>query len=186
MTSSICPQCGKDAARKFCSQSCAATYNNTHRVWKNDRSRSKTPFVCLGCGVHDTYDPKSSGGLYCSNKCQGDHIWRTVSIPKIEAGEGGNLKRYLTEARGYRCEVVDCGLSEWMGKPITLHLDHIDGNSDNDQVDNVRLLCPNCHSQTETYCGRNTKNTKRNSYLRVYKSTRKQSRGKGATVSSSA
>ena len=48
-----------------------------------------------------------------------------------------------------------CNLSEWMGKPIKLHVDHVDGNNKNDARDNLRALCPNCHSNTETYCGKN-------------------------------
>lgn len=48
-----------------------------------------------------------------------------------------------------------CGLSDWLGKPITLEVDHIDGNSKNNQLDNLRLLCLNCHSQTDTFRGRN-------------------------------
>ena len=46
-----------------------------------------------------------------------------------------------------------CGLTEWNGKPIVLQLHHIDGNHNNNDLDNLQLLCPNCHSQTENYCG---------------------------------
>lgn len=45
-----------------------------------------------------------------------------------------------------------CGIGDtWLGKPITLHLDHIDGDWTNNQLSNLRFLCPNCHSQTETW-----------------------------------
>ena len=51
---------------------------------------------------------------------------------------------------------VLCGLGpEWKGKPLKLHPDHINGDRTDNQFRNFRLLCPNCHSQTETYCGRN-------------------------------
>lgn len=53
------------------------------------------------------------------------------------------------------CEMEDCNLSEWKGKPINIQLDHIDGNSHNHLLENLRMVCPNCHSQTETYCGKN-------------------------------
>lgn len=52
-----------------------------------------------------------------------------------------------------KCEI--CGISSWMDKPIQLQLDHIDGNPHNHKLENLRLLCPNCHSQTKTYCGKN-------------------------------
>jgi len=49
-----------------------------------------------------------------------------------------------------------CGLKDtWNGKPITLELDHIDGDNTNNSLDNLRLLCPNCHSQTENFRGKN-------------------------------
>jgi hypothetical protein len=52
-----------------------------------------------------------------------------------------------------KCQV--CGISEWRGKPLTLHLDHVNGVHDDNRLPNLRFLCPNCHSQTDTYCGRN-------------------------------
>lgn len=48
-----------------------------------------------------------------------------------------------------------CGISEWNGKEIVCHLDHIDGNNSNHSLENLRILCPNCHSQTDTWCGKN-------------------------------
>lgn len=56
----------------------------------------------------------------------------------------------LLEDRCYICELQTL----WNGKPITLHLDHINGVYNDNRIDNLRLLCPNCHSQTTTYAGR--------------------------------
>ena len=54
----------------------------------------------------------------------------------------------------YRC--VNCGVgNEWNGLPLTLQLDHIDGNHGNNLKENLRWLCPNCHSQTRTFAGKN-------------------------------
>jgi hypothetical protein len=53
----------------------------------------------------------------------------------------------------HRCAC--CGQSEWNGAPIPLELDHIDGDRTNNEIGNLRLLCPNCHAQTDTYRGRN-------------------------------
>ena len=52
-----------------------------------------------------------------------------------------------------KCEI--CEITEWQGNPIAMQLDHIDGNSHNHLLNNLRIICPNCHSQTETYCGKN-------------------------------
>ena len=50
-----------------------------------------------------------------------------------------------------------CGITEWIGKPINMELDHIDGDRSNHKLGNLRMLCPNCHSQTETYRSKNIK-----------------------------
>jgi hypothetical protein len=63
-------------------------------------------------------------------------------------------KRLIAE--GYLEDVCSCcGGKDWMGDPLTLHLDHINGDRIDHRMKNLRLLCPNCHSQTDTYCGKN-------------------------------
>lgn len=47
------------------------------------------------------------------------------------------------------CEI--CGITEWNGKPVPLELDHIDGNNSNHILNNLRIICPNCHHQTPTH-----------------------------------
>lgn len=61
---------------------------------------------------------------------------------------GQKKKRLALEQEG-RC--LHCGLYEWRGSPIVLEVDHVDGDHGNEQRDNLRLLCPNCHSQTPTW-----------------------------------
>lgn len=116
--------------------------------------------TCLFCDKEIKYNPSQSSGKYCSNKCQQEYRYKTVTVPKIEAGKVKNtnsLRRYLVETTGGVCS--ECGINSlWNNKPLTLHIDHIDGNRLNNTIDNLRLLCPNCHSQTSTYAGRNNNN----------------------------
>ena len=53
----------------------------------------------------------------------------------------------------HKCEI--CGIMEWNGQPTPLELDHIDGNHHNNTLDNLRVICPNCHAQTDNYRGKN-------------------------------
>lgn len=113
--------------------------------------------TCLFCGE------KTTNKKYCSNKCQQEFQWKEIKkqieengfFPKTQ-NPSRYLVRYLTETFGYICS--ECFISEWKNKPLTLQVDHIDGDAENNSVDNVRYLCPNCHSQTETYGSKNVGN----------------------------
>jgi hypothetical protein len=115
--------------------------------------------ICKNCGIEFKYG-HSSTGKYCSSACNGEHKsklhkedWYAGKLTRVERP---TLRRYLSEDRGYACEC--CGISEWNGKEIILQVDHIDGNPGDDSPNNVRLICPNCHSQTEFLGGRNKGN----------------------------
>ncbi len=70
-----------------------------------------------------------------------------------------NLKKRLINNNLLENKCNNCGLSnEWNNKPLILQLDHINGISDDNRLENLRLLCPNCHSQTDTFSGRKTRN----------------------------
>ena len=68
-----------------------------------------------------------------------------------------SLKKRLLkeEIKEYRCE--KCGLTEWNGEPIPLELHHINGDRTDNRIENLEILCPNCHAQTDNYCSKNIK-----------------------------
>ena len=70
------------------------------------------------------------------------------------------LKKQLFEKGLLENKCQLCGLeSEWKGKPIVLRLDHINGTNSDNRLENLRMVCPNCDSQLDTFAGRNTTNS---------------------------
>lgn len=145
----ICPHCKsvipyEKRYNKFCNQSCAASYNNRGQV----RVETVNPIECANCGkVKEKRHNK-----YC-DECIDNGVY-SGKITKLEDAQSVQVrKRIIIEQRGHRCE--GCTLSEWRGQEIPLDLHHIDGDADNNTEENLQLLCPNCHAQTETYKGAN-------------------------------
>lgn len=71
---------------------------------------------------------------------------------------GTSTRKVLTDLRGARCE--KCGLSEWLGQPINLEVHHINGDRTDNRLENLMLLCPNCHSYTPTFTRKGDKREK--------------------------
>lgn len=122
-------------------------------------SRSKKTCTCKNCMImfHPHY---SSYGIYCSLECQYEFI-RKTNISKWLGGKMAPLnsngvikpffRKYFIKEHGSKCSLCGWGeINRSTGK-VPLEIDHIDGNFRNNDLNNLRLLCPNCHSLTETY-----------------------------------
>jgi len=72
-----------------------------------------------------------------------------------EAKSRNNVKTRLLEAGLLQNRCSICGISEWLGRRLMCHLDHINGVNNDNRIENLRMICPNCHSQTSTYGGLN-------------------------------
>ena len=70
------------------------------------------------------------------------------------------LKNRLMKEKKWKNECSICHITEWNNKPIVMHLDHINGQHTDNRIENIRLLCPNCHSQTSNYTGKNINHMK--------------------------
>jgi len=135
--------------RKFCSHSCSATYTNKGRT-KNKKNETKKCLICEERFLLKRI--KDNDKIYCSRDCY-ETDRKNKRIILVDSGLSHNkvVKKYLIEKHGNCC--MECG---WDKINITsgnvpIELEHIDGNSENNNLDNLKLLCPNCHSLTPTY-----------------------------------
>jgi len=158
----LCKNCQKPLPynkkkNTFCSKSCAAIYNNQDidRCKNRGGSGKYAKKDCLQCN-EETTNPK-----YCCHKCFVEHHWEQR---EKEAEAKGHLndygpharKDYLLKIRPNKCAI--CSIKEWNGQPILLIMDHINGNAQNNNLDNLRLICSNCDTQLDTYKGKNVGN----------------------------
>lgn len=148
-----CKKCNKEFEPQkglinFCSLSCRNSKEQTPEV------RKKKSEAAL-----------NSDKVKAANKGRNQEHWNMVAAKrnaiyrdKIMTSKYSDLKfeqlrkRIFIEQEG-KCNC--CGISEWMGKALTLELEHKDGNHYNNERSNIEMICPNCHSQTSTWRGRN-------------------------------
>lgn len=114
-------------------------------------------YNCANCNKECNWRHQGNN-KFCGNSCSAkfrsaEHKHKFFSGLLEKRIDRPTARKYLAEKRGYKCEV--CGVSDWQDKPITLHVDHINGDPSNDLPSNLRLICPNCHSQTEFLGGAN-------------------------------
>lgn len=137
---------------------------------KENFSRNiKEKHFCLNCG--EILKKYYKGKKYCSIECEHEyHYKKTVESwlngdIVITSNKWGGLpvaiKRYLMELRNNKCEKCGWGeINQTSGK-IPLEVHHIDGDCTNNKIDNLQLLCPNCHSLTENFGVHNFGKSKR-------------------------
>ena len=159
----LCIQCGAPIAydglskkrrslRKFCSMRCRTMYQTQPKV--------KIYGTCLYCGKPIT---TKAGNKFCSVKCSSSYNRQQLYATFESTGEfparfQGEVERrtvreYLIQKFGRKCSI--CGCTEWMGQPIPVVVDHIDGDALNRKINNFRLVCPNCDAQLPTYKSKN-------------------------------
>ena len=147
----ICKNCNNEfnnlitKKRIFCSHKCSLEYNNKS---KNEKQTN----YCLNCG-------KDVLGKFCNNTCKSKYDEKII-FEKINNNtffhnnpetESNWKKKYLIERYGAKC--MNCGWDKKhsVTNKVPIQLNHIDGNSENNNLDNLELLCPNCHSLTVNF-----------------------------------
>jgi len=134
--------------------------------------KEKAYKTCKYCGAQFEQG-KGSKGIFCSTNCankfRGESRYKYfLDHPEDFQREMplANIKKYILEEQNHRCDI--CGMKdEWNGKRLVFILDHIDGRATHNVRNNLRLICPNCESQLDTYKSKN-KNSDRTYHKKYY------------------
>lgn len=155
-----CKICGKEVYRMrkdlkksqniFCSHTCAAVHNN-NGIRRHGNPRG----TCKICGK----EKSRSASKYCSNNCHKQNIYEEYIERWLNGKEKGNsgeavsrhIRKYLFEKHENKCQVCGWGKVNESTQKIPLNINHYDGNWKNNNINNLQLLCPNCHSLTNNY-----------------------------------
>jgi hypothetical protein len=139
-----CLKCGAQHEKSgtYCSRSCANS-----RIFSDEAKLKKSIALKGKPAFRSHYDKEAQAA-----KSRQRWLEKYNATPFVELGIE-NRRRRVFEEQDYCCN--KCGISEWQGFKIPIELEHKDGNSTNNVRENLEGLCPNCHSITDTWRGRN-------------------------------
>ncbi len=147
----LCENCnseheGQYGSGRFCCSSCARGFSTKSQRGEINRKVSEK--------LKGQLSPHKGKKLSAERKRIAKSAQKEYydAKPFDEIGKAGKKARIILEQHS-KCN--RCGLDEWLGNPLVLELEHKDGNSQNDLRENLECLCPNCHSLTSTWRGRN-------------------------------
>jgi 5-methylcytosine-specific restriction endonuclease McrA len=156
----ICPKCQQEHEKTgmFCSRSCANSRKWTEEDKENKRNAAKDYLNNLPEEELEKVKKRLSENAVKMNNNR---------LTKIDYILNTNFELLAWQSKRIRvileqdCKCLMCGVSEWMGVIISLEVDHIDGDNKNNCRENLRGLCPNCHSLTDTWRGKKSSKSKR-------------------------
>lgn len=158
-----CQECGQLTANpKYCSSSCAAKYNNKNRGSRSEETKKKISESIIAYNIsigkinHPTLVKKNKSTVAKITKALKISLEEKILLVDFNSLKFERIRKRVIIEQNNKCSV--CKIDSWRGKEITLELDHIDGDNKNNSRNNLVALCPNCHSQTPTWRGRNKKN----------------------------
>jgi len=140
--------------KQFCSRSCVAQY------WNKIHYPNWIPFKyrkCKWCWA----DNKRKNARYCSDKCLQEKQDKDTELKLVKnwTTKLDWIKHFLIRKRWHKCET--CWITEWNWVPTPIEIHHLNWDSVDNREKNLKLICPNCHSQTDNYKSKNKNSTRK-------------------------
>jgi hypothetical protein len=148
----VCPKCNTQHEKPgiFCSRKCANS-----RSWSDEAKKAKSISLKKYIEDHPEWIQQSKSGL-ANRVAKQKETAKAKHIEKFKDGaivSRTAIKKFLILEYGEQCSICNM-LPMWHSKFLSLQVDHINGINKDNRPENLRLVCPNCHSQTETFAGK--------------------------------